>query len=78
MVSQSNHGPLRDLAIVDPTFNSGPQYLEVLAKLSGYRGKLSLQCRLEMISDDLVHAVLDLSPLTHGERRSRVWRADNS
>jgi hypothetical protein len=61
MVSQSNHGPLRDLAIVDPTFNSGPQYLEVLAKLSGYRGKLSLQCRLEMISDDLVHAVLDLS-----------------
>ena len=56
MVSQSNHGPLRDLAIVDPTFNSGPQYLEVLAKLSGYKGKLSLQCRLEMISDDLVLA----------------------
>lgn len=61
MVMQSKEGPLRDLAIVDPTFNSGPQYLEILTKLSGYKGKLSLQCRLEMMSDSLVRAVLDLS-----------------
>ena len=61
MVRQSIEGPLRDLAVVDPTFNSGPTYLEVLSKLSGYTGKLSLQCRLEMMSQEFVHAVLDLS-----------------
>ena len=61
MVDQSLNGPLRDLAIVDPTFNSGPNYLEVLSRLSGFTGKISLQCRLEMMSDDFVHKVLDLS-----------------
>ena len=61
MVRQSVDGPLRDLAVVDPTFNSGKHYLTVLSSLSGYVGKLSLQCRLEMMSDAFVRAVLDLS-----------------
>lgn len=65
MVRQSIDGPLRDLAVVDPTFNSGPNYLEVLAKLSGYIGKLSLQCRLEMMTDEFMHAVLELSRTAH-------------
>lgn len=61
MVRQSIGGPLRDLAVVDPTFNSGPNYLEVLSRLSGFTGKVSLQCRLEMMSDEFMQAVLDLS-----------------
>ena len=65
MVQQSIDGPLRDLAVVDPTFNSGSGYLEVLSKLSGFTGKLSLQCRLEMMSDEFVQAVLELSRTAH-------------
>ena len=65
MVKQSIDGPLRDLAVVDPTFNSGKDYLEVLSKLSGFTGKISLQCRLEMMSGDFVQAVLELSRTAH-------------
>jgi radical SAM superfamily enzyme YgiQ (UPF0313 family) len=61
MVHQSIDGPLRDLAIVDPTFNSGPNYLDVLARLSGFAGKISLQCRLEMVNAAFVQAVVALS-----------------
>lgn len=61
MVNQSIDGPLRDLAVVDPTFNSGANYLEIMSRLEGLRAKLSLQCRLEMMSDDFVEAVLELS-----------------
>lgn len=61
MVRQSADGPLRDLAITDPTFNSGPTYLAVIARLAGFIGKISLQCRLEMMSDDFLRAVLGLS-----------------
>ena len=61
LVQQSIEGPLRDLAVVDPTFNSGTTYLEVLSRLSGFTGKISLQCRLEMMTDEFVQAVLDLS-----------------
>ena len=61
MVRQSIDGPLRDLAVVDPTFNSGSDYLGVLRNLSGFQGKISLQCRLEMMSDEFVDEVLELS-----------------
>jgi radical SAM superfamily enzyme YgiQ (UPF0313 family) len=61
LVRQSVDGPLRDLAVVDPTFNSGPTYLEVMSRLAGFTGKISLQCRLEMMTDEFVQAVLELS-----------------
>ena len=61
LVNQSTNGPLRDLAVVDPTFNSGTKYLEILSRLSGFTGKISLQCRLEMMTNEFVDRVLDLS-----------------
>lgn len=41
------HPVIQDVAVVDPVFNVGPDYLLVLAalKAGGYRGRLSLQCR---------------------------------
>lgn len=40
-----------DLAVVDPTFNSGPAHLETLHRLAdrGYGGKIALQSRFEMM-----------------------------
>lgn len=53
---------VEDIAILDPTFNSGDQYLQVLEQFAThkYRGKLSLQCRIEMIKPeflDLIQAI---------------------
>lgn len=36
---------IRDVAVLDPTFNSGPNYLRFLEGLRGYQGKLALQVR---------------------------------
>lgn len=60
---QSISGPLSDLAVVDPTFNSGQNYLKVLNRLSEgrFRGKISLQSRLEMMRPEFRDAVLKLS-----------------
>jgi radical SAM superfamily enzyme YgiQ (UPF0313 family) len=54
--------PVLDLAVLDPTFNSGDKYLSVLEQFAErqYRGKLALQCRIEMIKPeflDLVQAI---------------------
>jgi radical SAM superfamily enzyme YgiQ (UPF0313 family) len=50
---------INDVAILDPTFNSGPNYLSVLdALIEGrYQGKLALQCRAEMVSDAFLERV---------------------
>jgi radical SAM superfamily enzyme YgiQ (UPF0313 family) len=53
---------VKDLAVLDPTFNSGDQYLQVLEQFAGfgYRGKLALQCRIEMVKPeflDLIEAI---------------------
>lgn len=53
---------VEDLAILDPTFNSGDQYMQILEQFASakYRGKISLQCRIEMIKPeflDLVEAI---------------------
>lgn len=55
-----NHNDIiRDVAVVDPTFNSGNNYMGVLDVLSkrGFSGKISLQCRLEMLNDEFIGAV---------------------
>lgn len=45
---------IQDIALLDPTFNSGTQYLKVLDRFieGRYSGKLSLQTRLEMMTPD--------------------------
>ena len=42
---------VNDLAVLDPTFNSGPFYLDVLRRFvrNKYPGKISLQSRFEMV-----------------------------
>jgi len=57
-----SHPVINDIAVLDPTFNSGPHYLWILEQFiaQGYQGKLSLQCRAEMVNDkflDLVQAL---------------------
>jgi hypothetical protein len=54
---------LKSLAVVDPTFNSGEHSTLVLRALAngGFNARLSLQCRVEMLTDDFVSAVAELS-----------------
>lgn len=54
---------INDIAVLDPTFNSGPHYLSILHKFieGGYRGKLALQCRAEMVKDEFLNAVEELN-----------------
>ena len=52
-----------DLAVLDPTFNSGPHYLTVLDALidNKYKGKISLQCRFEMVRESFLEKVIQLA-----------------
>ena len=54
-----------DVAILDPTFNSGPNYLKVMDALidSNYGGKVSLQCRFEMIKNEFLERVVKLNDI---------------
>jgi len=54
---------VRDIAVLDPTFNSGGRYLEILKELSrgGFRGKISLQCRMEMVSAAFLDVVEEIN-----------------
>ena len=50
---------VKDIAVLDPTFNSGDRYLDILKGLAdgGYQGKISLQCRLEMVRPEFLDLV---------------------
>ena len=52
-----------DIAVLDPTFNSGPNYLLALDAFIqyGYQGKLALQCRFEMVRDEFLDRVAQLN-----------------
>ena len=52
----SPNSKVNDIAVLDPTFNSGSNYLDVLDALirHGYSGKLALQTRIEMIKDEFI------------------------
>lgn len=54
---------IQDVAVLDPTFNSGPYYLNVLDKLieGKYTGKLSLQCRMEMVTPIFLQKLKELN-----------------
>ncbi len=58
---------IQDVAVLDPTFNSGPNYLTVLDKLIAekYTGKLSLQCRIEMVKTEFLDRVMALNQTGH-------------
>lgn len=51
------HPVIQDIAVLDPTFNSGPNYLGILQQMEGYTGKLSLQVRIEMITPEFINAI---------------------
>src|SRR3990167_4521622 len=59
----TQHPEIQDIAVLDPIFNSGPYYLAILQKLheGKYRGKLALQCRLEMVKKEFLDAIEQLN-----------------
>ena len=56
---------VKDIAVLDPIFNSSSQSLDILNRFisNGYDGRLSLQCRAEMITDEFLDAVSKLDVL---------------
>lgn len=50
---------IKEVAVLDPTFNSGPNYMEVINKLidEKFRGKISLQCRIEMLKEEFLNKI---------------------
>lgn len=59
----THHPIINDIAVLDPTFNSGPNYLNVLTEFHnrGYSGKLSLQTRIEMVVPEFLDVVEKLN-----------------
>ena len=57
------HPIINDIAVLDPIFNSGPNYVNVLTEFhkKGYGGKLSLQSRIEMVSPEFLDIVEKLN-----------------
>jgi radical SAM superfamily enzyme YgiQ (UPF0313 family) len=60
-----NNKIIQDIAVLDPTFNSGDKYLEILRMIikNKFTGKLSLQCRMEMINDEFLELVAELNQI---------------
>lgn len=54
---------VQDIAVLDPTFNSGENYLDILEQFSKlkYKGKLSLQCRIEMVKPEFLDLVQEIN-----------------
>lgn len=86
----TEHPIIQDVAVLDPTFNSGPYYLQIMEALIArkYRGKLALQCRAEMIQEEFLdlieelnktaHVVLELGLQTiHKEEQRLIQRPNN-
>lgn len=59
----TDHPIIQDIAVLDPTFNSGPNYLTILAEFHKrkYKGKLSLQSRMEMVVPEYLDIVQKLN-----------------
>ena len=54
---------VRDISVLDPVFNTGPNYLAILKRFAEgrYTGKLSLQCRLEMVTTEFLELVDEIN-----------------
>lgn len=59
----TQHPVIQDIAVLDPIFNSGPHYLNILDRLikGKFTGKLSLQSRIEMVSEDFLDKICQLN-----------------
>jgi len=55
-------GGAQDIAVLDPIFNSGPHAADILGAFTarGYRGRLSLQARFELLDDAFLDACAGL------------------
>jgi radical SAM superfamily enzyme YgiQ (UPF0313 family) len=58
----TSHPVIQDIAVLDPIFNSGSEYLAVLDRLAAgrYGGRIALQCRLEMMTPPFLDRVAAL------------------
>jgi radical SAM superfamily enzyme YgiQ (UPF0313 family) len=58
-----SHPIIEDIAVVDPTFNSGENYLNILDSFINYKyqGKISFQCRLEMVNQNFLEKIIQLN-----------------
>lgn len=58
---------ISDIAVLDPTFNSGPSYLDTLEFLiqEGYKEKIALQCRPEMMNEFFIEKIIKLNRKAH-------------
>lgn len=56
---------INDIAVLDPTFNSGPHYMGILNEFykRKYKGKLSLQVRIEMVTSEFLDIVEKLNQI---------------
>ena len=81
---------IQDIAMLDPTFNSGPHYMTILEALIAEKcsAKLALQCRTEMIREEFLDAierfnqtgriVLELGLQTIHREEARIIRRSNN
>eukprot|EP00003_Mantamonas_plastica_P030345 TRINITY_DN748_c0_g1_i10.p1 TRINITY_DN748_c0_g1~~TRINITY_DN748_c0_g1_i10.p1 ORF type:complete len:459 (-),score=50.14 TRINITY_DN748_c0_g1_i10:32-1408(-) len=62
LCDQNANGLVNDVAVVDPIFNSGPNYMEILNCLidGRYSGKIAFQARLEMVREPFLDAIEQL------------------
>lgn len=58
---------IQDIAVLDPTFNSGPHYMNIIQRLieGNFTGKIALQCRIEMIKDEFIEQIDKLNQKAH-------------
>jgi len=63
----TRHKIIQDVAVLDPTFNSGKNYMAVLHKFfeGKFSGKLALQSRAEMVTKEFLDAVEKIN--LHGQ-----------
>ncbi|MDP2194051.1 MAG: radical SAM protein, partial [Alphaproteobacteria bacterium] len=54
---------VNDIAVLDPTFNAGAHYINMLKVFAEkkYSGKISLQCRIEMVTPEFLEIVEEIN-----------------
>ncbi len=76
---------VREIAVLDPIFNMGPHTLDILKRFAanGFTGRLSLQCRAEVVDDSFLDAAsaldvcLEFGLQTIHKREQRAIRRRN-
>jgi radical SAM superfamily enzyme YgiQ (UPF0313 family) len=77
---------VRDIAVLDPIFNSAPHAVPVLERFAarGFTGRLSLQCRAELVDEEFLDAAAALDvrlefglQTIHAEEGHAIKRPNN-